>query len=76
MSQKRIVKVSQSFKTPDSLLKSIQEYGDLQKKPLEGIKISLSNEADMHDWQVLMDGPKGSPYEASTRSCPTSKTNS
>jgi len=47
MAQKRIVK----------------EYSELQKKPLEGMKISLPSEADMHQWQILIDGPKGSPYE-------------
>ena len=40
-----------------------QEYSELQKKPLEGMKISLPSEADMHQWQILIDGPKGSPYE-------------
>ena len=30
---------------------------------MDGIKISLPNEADMHQWQVLIDGPKGSAYE-------------
>ena len=40
-----------------------QEYADLQNKPLEGIKITLPSEADMHQWQINMEGPKGSPYE-------------
>ena len=43
----------------------IKEFGDLQRKPLEGMKISLASEADMHQWQILIDGPKGSPYEVS-----------
>ncbi|KAG8525823.1 uncharacterized protein KY384_000583 [Bacidia gigantensis] len=47
MSQKRIAK----------------EYGDLQKKPLEGIKIIVPDEADMHLWHIEMQGPKGSAYE-------------
>lgn len=42
---------------------SAKEYAELQKKPLEGMKISLPSEADMHQWQILIDGPKGSPYE-------------
>lgn len=42
---------------------STKEYAELQKKPLEGMKISLPSEADMHQWQILIDGPKGSPYE-------------
>ncbi|KAL2043928.1 hypothetical protein N7G274_003448 [Stereocaulon virgatum] len=47
MAQKRIVK----------------EYSELQKNPPLGMKISLPSEADMHQWQILIDGPKGSPYE-------------
>ncbi|MDI1492243.1 MAG: hypothetical protein OHK93_003455 [Ramalina farinacea] len=47
MSQKRIAK----------------EFGDLQKTPLDGIKIILPNEADMLQWQITMEGPKGSAYE-------------
>jgi len=45
------------------LILEYKEYADLQKKPLEGIKIVLPAEADMHQWQIHMDGPKGSPYE-------------
>ena len=41
----------------------IKEYSELQKKPLDGMKISLASESDMHQWQILLDGPKGSPYE-------------
>ena len=32
---------------------------------MEGIKINLVSEADLHQWQILLDGPKGSPYEVS-----------
>ena len=46
-----------------------QEYGDLQKKPLDGIKISLTDESDIHQWQINMDGPKGSPYEVLRSQC-------
>lgn len=42
-----------------------KEYAELQKKPLEGMRISLPSEADIHQWQILVDGPKGSPYEVS-----------
>lgn len=42
---------------------SLQEYSELQKNQLEGIKISLVSEADLHQWQILMEGPKGSAYE-------------
>ena len=27
------------------------------------MRISLPSEADIHQWQILIDGPKGSPYE-------------
>ena len=40
-----------------------QEYADIQKKPLDGMRVSLPSEADIHQWQILIDGPKGSPYE-------------
>ncbi|MCJ1276622.1 Ubiquitin-conjugating enzyme E2 L3 [Puttea exsequens] len=40
-----------------------KEYAELQKRPLDGMKISLPNEGDMHQWQILIDGPKGSAYE-------------
>lgn len=66
--QKRITKVcsSTSLRFRHHLLTWLfQEYGDLQKTPLEGIKISLVSEADLHQWQILMDGPKGSAYEVS-----------
>ncbi|CAF9922851.1 MAG: Ubiquitin-conjugating enzyme E2 L3 [Alectoria fallacina] len=40
-----------------------KEYADIQKKPLDGMRISLPSEADIHQWQILIDGPRGSPYE-------------
>ena len=65
--QKRIAKVkSTCHKLQIGLAHcDIKEYSDLQKKPLDGMKISLPSEADMHQWQILLDGPKGSPYEVS-----------
>ena len=27
------------------------------------MRISLPSDADIHQWQILIDGPKGSPYE-------------
>ena len=27
------------------------------------MRVSLPSESDMHQWQILIDGPKGSPYE-------------
>ena len=30
---------------------------------MDGIKIGLVSESDMHQWQILLDGPKGSAYE-------------
>lgn len=62
--QKRIAKVISSVESLQiSILMSHQEYADLQKKPVDGVKIVLPSEADMHQWQIYMDGPKASPYE-------------
>ena len=44
-------------------IRTVQEYGDLQKTPIEGVKIQLASESDMHQWNVYIDGPKGSAYE-------------
>ena len=66
--QKRITKVGFAPKKKKRLIKLIflsQEYADIQRKPLDGMRISLPSEADIHQWQILIDGPKGSPYEVS-----------
>ena len=63
--QKRITKVG-SVKRKGELDRANdlpQEYADIQRKPLDGMRISLPSEADIHQWQILIDGPKGSPYE-------------
>ena len=39
-----------------------QEYAELRQRPLEGIQISLVAESDMHKWEVVIAGPKDSPY--------------
>ena len=66
MSQKRIVKVGFALHLETASLTETQEYAELQKTPLDGIKIILPNEADMHQWHITIEGPKGSPYEVSS----------
>lgn len=66
MSQKRIAKVGLIPRLEATSLTEGQEYAELQKNPLDGIKIMLPNEADMHQWQIAIEGPKGSPYEVSS----------
>jgi ubiquitin-conjugating enzyme E2 D/E len=35
---------------------------EVTTSPPEGIKISLVDEANIHNWNITMDGPEGSPY--------------
>lgn len=39
-----------------------KEWADLQKDPLPGISTSL-HDGNTHLWDVVIDGPPGSPYE-------------
>ena len=40
----------------------LTEYSQLEICPLDGISISLVDE-NLYEWEVTMQGPKGSPYE-------------
>ena len=31
--------------------------------PPHGFSVSLVDESDLHKWDVVMDGPEGTPYE-------------
>ena len=39
-----------------------QEFAELQKNPVEGMQTSLIAESDIYKWQILIAGPKESPY--------------
>ncbi|KAI9821399.1 MAG: hypothetical protein M1832_003406 [Thelocarpon impressellum] len=40
----------------------MQELAEVTKTPPDGIEAKLVDEADLHRWQITMDGPAGSPY--------------
>ncbi|PBP23601.1 ubiquitin-conjugating enzyme [Diplocarpon rosae] len=39
-----------------------QELADVTANPPAGIKVSLVDEGNVHNWNIVMDGPEGSPY--------------
>jgi len=41
------------------ITKELQEVTD---SPPAGMKVSLVDEANVHNWNIVMDGPDGSPY--------------
>ncbi|TIC54289.1 hypothetical protein E3Q04_02728 [Wallemia mellicola] len=46
------------------LLKRLhKEIRDLEKEPLVGISLEPKNPDKPYDWDAIIDGPEGSPYE-------------
>lgn len=43
----------------------MQELAELTREPPEGMKVVLVDEADVHRWSVLLDGPPESIYSVS-----------
>jgi ubiquitin-conjugating enzyme E2 D/E len=39
-----------------------KELAEVTTNPPAGIKVSLVDEANVHNWNIIMDGPEGSPY--------------
>ncbi|KAK0100189.1 Ubiquitin-conjugating enzyme E2 L3 [Cadophora gregata] len=39
-----------------------KELAEVTESPPAGIKVSLADEANVHTWNIIMDGPEGSPY--------------
>jgi len=39
-----------------------KELAEVTTSPPAGIKVSLVDEANVHNWNIIMDGPEGSPY--------------
>ena len=60
--QKRITKVCYRSIHFLTVLTLPQEFAELQKNPIEGMQISLLSESDIYKWQILIAGPKDSPY--------------
>lgn len=44
----------------------------MTENPPAGIKVSLADEANIHTWNIIMDGPEGSPYAVRLPLCPLS----
>ena len=42
-----------------------QEYAEVTANPPAGMKVSLVDEANVHSWSIVMDGPADSPYAVS-----------
>ena len=59
--QKRVSKVSQVQLTSNSLT-SLEELGELTNSPPSGVTVGLTDEANLFEWNVTMEGPAGSPY--------------
>ncbi|CAG8957664.1 hypothetical protein HYALB_00012122 [Hymenoscyphus albidus] len=39
-----------------------KEYAEVTANPPAGIHVSLVDESNVHNWNVILDGPEGSPY--------------
>ncbi|KAF2717057.1 UBC-like protein [Polychaeton citri CBS 116435] len=41
----------------------MKELADIQGNPPPGTQVTLANEEDMNVWEVILDGPSGTPYQ-------------
>lgn len=41
-----------------------KEYTEITTQPPAGIHVTM-DEADVHKWNIILDGPEGSPYAVS-----------
>lgn len=41
-----------------------KEYTEITTQPPAGIHVTM-DEADVHKWNIVLDGPEGSPYAVS-----------
>jgi Ubiquitin-conjugating enzyme len=65
-SQKRITKADLShavFIPCVYVLTGLQELAEVLGNPPEGITVNLIDEGNVHNWNIVMDGPEGSPYQ-------------
>lgn len=64
--QKRITKVCQlHISSTEPILTLFQELGELTASPPSGVTVGLTDEANLFEWNVTMDGPTSSPYAVS-----------
>ena len=40
----------------------VQELAEVTSNPPAGMTIGLVDESNLHNWDITMDGPEGSPY--------------
>jgi ubiquitin-protein ligase len=40
----------------------VQELAEVLATPPPGIKVNLIDESNVHNWNIIMDGPADSPY--------------
>ncbi|TVY65749.1 Ubiquitin-conjugating enzyme E2, partial [Lachnellula suecica] len=40
----------------------LKELAEVTTTPLPGIQVNLVDESNVHNWNIVMDGPEGSPY--------------
>lgn len=39
-----------------------KEYAEVTGNPPAGIKVSLVDDSNVHNWKIIMDGPENTPY--------------
>ncbi|KAI1001368.1 hypothetical protein K3495_g6830 [Podosphaera aphanis] len=39
-----------------------KEFAEVSQNPPPGLQVSLVNESDLHNWNIVMTGPQESPY--------------
>jgi hypothetical protein len=63
-SLKRISKAStvDHNESEGQVVNNWQEYAEVTSNPPAGITVAFVDEADVHKWNITMDGPEGSPY--------------
>ena len=63
--QKRIAKVRLPVlkeTNGDGCANPMQEFAEVTGNPPAGMTIGLVDESNVHSWEIIMDGPDGSPY--------------
>lgn len=49
-----------------------KEYTEITTQPPAGIHVAM-DDADVHKWNIVLDGPEGSPYAVSLNLLPGQK---
>ena len=55
---------------PTNQLTNFQELAEVTTNPPTGVKVSLVHESNVHNWNIVMDGPSDSPYAVCPLSIP------